>query len=300
VTTTVPTTTTVATTTTVSTTTTVATTTTLQTTTTVATTTTQPRTTQVIASPPPPQRQALADISVLTVPPAGPAFFADSTPTYTTVVTNTGPDTATSVYLTVQPEGATVLASFASGGSCSGRTDVECTLGSLASGASAVLTVTLAPAHGSRRIVHAASAGATEPDPQAGNNSTRLETTVLPGHPGAPNLSTPGGAFQPPVFARRSGKAWVVATTVHLDEPARLSIHVVDAAGRRLTMLPGTLINYLPANRPHTVIPHTIDGARWVPLQLRLQAAPNKAYRIVAEAIGPDGGTAGTTIHFRT
>jgi hypothetical protein len=269
-------------------------------TTTVATTTTvtATTTTQVVVTPSP--RQTVADISVTTMPPAATVFFAESTPTYTSVVTNTGPDTATGVYLTVQPDGARVLGSFATGGSCTTAAVVDCSLGSLASGASAVVTVTLQPATGSGDVVHTAQAGAEEPDPQAGNNITRLETPVFAGHPGAPALATPGGAFQPPLFARASGNAWVVSTTVHIDEPAKLTVQVLDAKGQPVTMLPGTLVNYLPARRPHRLIPHQIDRALWVPLQLRIHGTSGRNYRIVARATGPDGSSSSTTIRFGT
>jgi uncharacterized repeat protein (TIGR01451 family) len=269
-------------------------------TTTVQTTTTAPTTTVQVPPPPPPPRQLVADISVTTLAPAGTAFFADSTATYTSVVTNTGPDAATGVYLSVQPEGARILASSAAGGSCSSSTAVDCALGSLASGASAVVSVTLAPASGSADVVHIARAGAAEPDPQTTNNLTRVETPVLAGHAGAPELTTPGGAFQPPLFARHSGNAWEVSTTVHLDEPASLSVQVLDAKGRPVAMLPGSLVNYLPARRPHTLIPHQIDRAQWVPLQLRIGGATGRVYGILARAVGPDGSSSTTTIHFRT
>jgi hypothetical protein len=285
-------------TTTVATTTTVAATTTVATTTTLATTTVLPPTTQIVAAPSP--HQPVADISVTTMAPVATAFFAESTPTYTSVVTNTGPDTATGVYLTVQPDGARVLASVAAGGSCSTAAGVECSLGSLASGASAVVTVTLQPVTGSSHVVHTAQAGADEPDPQAGNNITRRETPVFAGHPGPPALATPGGAFQPPLFARAIGNAWVVSTTVHIDEPARLTVQVLDAKGQPVTMLAGTLVNYLPARRPHLLIPHQIDRALWVPLQLRIRGTSGRNYRIVARATGPDGSSSSTTIRFGT
>jgi hypothetical protein len=193
-----------------------------------------------------------------------------------------------------------VLASFAAIGSCSGSSVVDCQLGNLASGASTVVTITLSPNLGSSDVVHTALAGSAEPDPQAGNNTTRLATPVLGGHPGAPGLATPGGAFQPPLFARRSGGAWVVATTVHIDEPAKFTVQVLDARGQPVTMLPGTLVNYLPSRRPHLLIPHQIDRALWVPLQLRIRATSGRPYRIVAQAIGPDGSSATTTIRFST
>jgi hypothetical protein len=158
----------------------------------------------------------------------------------------------------------------------------------------------LAPAAGSTDVIHTAVAGAVELDPQGANNITRVETPVLAGHAGAPKLSTPGGAFQPPLFARQSGKSWIVSTTVHVDEPAALSIEVRDAKGRVVTMLPGTLVNYLPARRPHALIPNRISRPQWVPLQLRIRSATGKDYGIVARAVGPDGTSSSTTIHFRT
>jgi hypothetical protein len=237
---------------------------------------------------------------VTTLAPTGSAFFADSTATYTSVVTNTGPDAASGVYLTVRPEGARVLNSEVAGGSCSNSTAVDCALGSLASGASAVVTVTLAPAPGSADVIHTAVAGATQLDPQGANNVARVETPVLAGHAGAPKLSTPGGAFQPPLFARKSGNAWVVSTTVFVDEPANLSVQVLNANGKPVAMLPGTLVNYLPARRPHTMIPNKIARPQWVPLQLRIRSATGKTFGILAHAVGPDGSSSSTTIHFRT
>jgi len=83
-------------------------------------------------------------------------------------------------------------------------------------------------------------------------------------------------------------------------KPAKLSVQVLDTRERPVTMLPGTLVNYLPARRPHTLIPHQIDRARWIPLQLRFRGAAGRVYAIVARAVGPDGSSSSTTIHFRT
>jgi hypothetical protein len=127
-----------------------------------------------------------------------------------------------------------------------------------------------------------------------------VETAVLAGHAGEPGLATPGGAFQPPLFAQRSGDAWVVSTTVHVDEPAKLSVQVLDAKGRPVAMLPGTLVNYLPARRPHTLIPQQIERAQWVPLQLRIRSTTGRVYEIVTRAVGPNGATSSAIAHFRT
>jgi hypothetical protein len=77
-------------------------------------------------------------------------------------------------------------------------------------------------------------------------------------------------------------------------------VQVLDAKGQPVTMLPGTLVNYLPARRPHLLIPHQIDRALWIPLQLRIRGTTGRLYRIVARAIGPDGSSATTTIRFGT
>jgi uncharacterized repeat protein (TIGR01451 family) len=62
--------------------------------------------------------------------------------TYTITVTNNGPGAADGVTVTdALPAGATLVSANASQGSCSGTTTVSCSLGSLASGASATVTI---------------------------------------------------------------------------------------------------------------------------------------------------------------
>jgi hypothetical protein len=48
------------------------------------------------------------------------------------------------------------------------------------------------------------------------------------------------------------------------------------------------------------VIPHVVDRARWVPLQLRIGGPAGKLYRIVIRAKGPDGASSTTSVTFRT
>lgn len=261
-------------------------------TTTVPTTTTVTRTTTVPgASPPPAQgRQSpptLADVSVSVEAPAG-IVFASEDVVWTVVVTNAGPAVATGVHLAVVPGGSRLLAAVAG------------SLGALAPGASATTTVTLVPdAAGTMSATVAASAD--EPDPAPANNVAVVSAPVAAGHAGPPGLQLAAqGAFAPPLFAHRSGSGWVVDTKVFVDEPARLTVRVVGRSGNEQTMLPGTLVDYLPALRPHTSIPHVLDAAAWLPLRIKIGGASGRSYRIVVQATGPDGSVASTNISFRT
>lgn len=259
-------------------------------TTTLPTTTTVARTTTVPGAPPPPGRPSppnLADLSVSVTAPAG-IVFASADVVYTVVVANAGPAIATGVNVAVVPAGSRVLAGLAGG------------VGTLAPGASATTTVTLVPdAAGSMSATFTASA--SEPDPNPANNVAVVSAPVLAGRAGPPVLELAAqGAFAPPVFAVRDGAAWVVATKVHVDEPATVAVRVVDRSGKQQTMLPGTLVDYLPAMRPHTSIPHVLEAAAWLPLRIRIGGAAGRSYRVVVQATGPDGSVASTSIAFRT
>jgi hypothetical protein len=257
-------------------------------------------TTTIEPAPAPPPPPARADVSVRTLPPAAASIFADATVTYTSIVTNAGPDTATGVFLTAAPYGARVAAMQASQGSCSGADTVQCAVGSLSSGASAVVSLTYAPTAGSTAVLFDARVGADQPDPDTGNNLGRVQTAVLPGHAGAPVLAAAGGgAFAPPLVARGSGAVRILTSSLHVDEPATVYVRVYDGAGKVITMLPGTLVDYRPAQRDHTVIPQAIDGARWVALRLRVGRTKTTSYRVVVRAVGPDGDAATTTLLFR-
>lgn len=228
----------------------------------------------------------LADVSIASFPSAS-SVFADGNLTFTTTVANAGPSTATGISVSVEPGGSRLLAS-ASGN-----------VGTLAPGATATITLTLAPTVASGAMTATFRVSSNEPDPQPTNNVAMVTTPVLAGHAGPPVLQGTGGAFAPPLFARRSGAAWVVLTRVHVDEASTILVRVVDGAGREQTMLPGTLVDYLPAGRPHTRIPHVVGGAGWVPLQVRVAGAAGRSYAVVVGATGPDGSAATTSIGFR-
>jgi uncharacterized repeat protein (TIGR01451 family) len=104
--------------------------------------------------------------------------------TYTIVVTNNGPSTATGVTMTDQlPKNAGFASAATTNGTCSAKPSralVTCALGDLVSGASATVTIVVkSPAKGT--ITNTASVTATSPtDPNPGNNTATATTTVLP------------------------------------------------------------------------------------------------------------------------
>jgi uncharacterized repeat protein (TIGR01451 family) len=105
--------------------------------------------------------------------------------TYTTVVTNNGLSTATNVTLSEfwsmsSSKEVSVIAITTSQGTCArvGMT-LDCQIGTLSSGGSATVTISLKP-RGGGVLTMSASASATEPDPDAANNSETEGTTVGP------------------------------------------------------------------------------------------------------------------------
>ena len=100
--------------------------------------------------------------------------------TYTLTVTNTGPNTTTGVGVTnTLPTNLTFVASSASQGSCFRNSNtVTCTLGLLAPGSGAVITIS-ARAGTTGFITNSARAGSALPDPALTNNLATQTTRVL-------------------------------------------------------------------------------------------------------------------------
>jgi uncharacterized repeat protein (TIGR01451 family) len=111
--------------------------------------------------------------------------------TYTLAVTNRGPSASSAVTVKdILPAGTSFGSAQASQGSCSaaGQT-VTCSLGALASGASAQVTITVAvAADASGFLRNTATVEGPEPDPNKGNNSSAVEGPVGPAAPSEPNL----------------------------------------------------------------------------------------------------------------
>ncbi|WP_043511591.1 MULTISPECIES: DUF11 domain-containing protein [unclassified Actinoplanes] len=113
---------------------------------------------------------ASANLGVtLTYAPAVP--IAGSTITYSAVITNQGPSTARSIVLSDPiPSGSTNASAVVPGGSCASTSTgtIECTLASLASGASVTVTITMTLS--GTTVNNAVSLNSSTPDPDISNN----------------------------------------------------------------------------------------------------------------------------------
>ncbi|MFI0977697.1 hypothetical protein ACH4SP_11835 [Streptomyces sp. NPDC021093] len=136
-------------------------------------------TTTTITDAPP----AGADLATTVADSPDPVALGDSF-TDTVTVTNNGPGNATSAATSIAYTGAAVTVGnvTSSQGSCtpSGST-VNCTLGSLANGASATVTITADPS-ATGTVTATATTSATETDPVPGNNVAAESTTVNNAH----------------------------------------------------------------------------------------------------------------------
>jgi uncharacterized repeat protein (TIGR01451 family) len=124
---------------------------------------------------------ALADLSITKTPAPGP-YGTGNALTYTMVVTNGGPTTASSVTVTDTLPAGTTLQSSTPAGACSGTTTVTCNAGTLANGATATftLTITLPSTPGAITNTAVVSASAATADPNLGNNTATSTITVIP------------------------------------------------------------------------------------------------------------------------
>jgi uncharacterized repeat protein (TIGR01451 family) len=98
--------------------------------------------------------------------------------TYRAVVTNNGPALATNVNFTdTLPLGVSFGSASTTQGSCNGTGPVNCSIGTLANGAIAVVTIVVTPA-AAGQVSNTASVTASEPEPDASNNTATLITVI--------------------------------------------------------------------------------------------------------------------------
>lgn len=104
--------------------------------------------------------------------------------TYTITVDNDGPSTATNVIVTDDlPAGLAFVSATPSQGTCNATDPISCNLGTLANGATAMVSVVATVTATAGTIANTASVDGTEADPAGGNNSST--TPAIPVVPGA-------------------------------------------------------------------------------------------------------------------
>jgi uncharacterized repeat protein (TIGR01451 family) len=121
-------------------------------------------------------RRPAADLSLGKADAPDPVGRGDAL-TYTLVATNNGPNAAPDARLfDTLPADVTFVS--ASAGCVHSDGQVDCALGTLASGASATVTITVTP--GARGVItNRARVGSSAPDPDRSNNTATTETTVV-------------------------------------------------------------------------------------------------------------------------
>ncbi len=161
---------------------------------------------------------AVTDLNIIkSVDNASPLVGDDVT--FTIVVTNNGPSNATGVFVTdALPSGYTLVSYNASKGNVIGDT---WTIGSLANGASATLTVT-ATVLASGDYLNTATVGGNETDPDGGDNTDT--STVSPG--AAADLAISKTASPP--FPSIDGEVTFTVTVTNLGPSEALDVVVTD------------------------------------------------------------------------
>jgi uncharacterized repeat protein (TIGR01451 family) len=120
-----------------------------------------------------------ADLSVIKTASPNPGQVGVNI-SYRITATNNGPAAATNVSVTdALPAGVVFVSSATTLGACVGSGPVNCTVGNLAVGASAIITI-VATSSAEGQIVNTASVSASETDSDSSNNSASATTLIQP------------------------------------------------------------------------------------------------------------------------
>jgi uncharacterized repeat protein (TIGR01451 family) len=153
--------------------------------------------------------------------------------TYTLTVTNNGPGPATGVTVVDDlPGDLAARSSSASQGSCSGTTTVTCTLGDLASGASATVTIVIRPGSPGS-ITNTARVSGSQPDPNLANNSA-TQTTQVSARPAVRARDSRAPVIAVAGVSRRSCVRAAFTVTFRIRDRSRLRRLVITLDGRRI------------------------------------------------------------------
>ncbi len=123
--------------------------------------------------------EAWADLGVTKAVQPGTVRVGEAL-VYTVTVSNAGPSAATGIVLTdTLPGGVSLGSAVPSQGICWGTGPLVCTLGTIASGSSAAVTIVVTPATAGT-LENAVTAAADEPDPNSANNAASVTKLVAP------------------------------------------------------------------------------------------------------------------------
>jgi uncharacterized repeat protein (TIGR01451 family) len=220
-----------------------------------------------VVDPAPP---ASADLSVTKSSSPDPVRVGQEL-TYTVTVSNGGPSAALGTTLTdVLPAGVTLGSVAASQGSCSGTSTVTCSLGTVASGASATIVVKVTPTT-DVDLSNTATTTSSTADPNPLNNSATEATVVSPPSADlvltktAPAAVAVGGTITYALTVRNAGpdaaSSFAVADTLPagVTNPRNLSSGCTAASGT-ITCGGGSLAVGQSASLSFTVTAPTTAG----------------------------------------
>ena len=190
--------------------------------------------------------------------------------TYTIVVRNAGPATATGVTLTdTLPAGFTLVSATPSQGSCS---DTICSLGTLAPATSATVTL-VATTSATGVFVNTATVVAAEPDPIPANNTATQPTTVATADQAdlvieklGPAILAPGSSSFYSIRVTNRGPA--AAMNVSVLDPLPAGVTFVGNTGACVTPFPCQFDSLQPGDSVTIQTAFTVDAALATPATL--------------------------------
>jgi len=139
--------------------------------------------------------------------------LGDGNITWTIVVTNNGPSTATGVTIAdPMPAGNTFVSATSSQGTCTGGAILNCNIGTMAAGASVTITLVTTPSTVGAQTNTVTVAG-SRPETNTGNNSATATVQTV-------------GVITPPVFCVAVSR--VTPKQLFVGRNTKLTIHVTQ------------------------------------------------------------------------
>ena len=158
--------------------------------------------------------QALVDLSITKAGSPATQTLGDGNITWTIVVTNNGPSAATGVTIAdPMPGGNTFVSASSTQGSCTGGAILNCSIGTMAAGASVTITLVTTPSAAGTQTNTVTVAG-NRPETNTGNNQATATVQVT-----APFVP-------PPVFCVAVSK--VTPKQLFVGRKTALTIHVTQ------------------------------------------------------------------------